>query len=690
MAISTTVRTAGPFAGTGSLVALPFAFKIFVAADLLVQHTSTSGAVTILTLTTNYSVSLNADQDTSPGGTVTLVTAHAVGETVMVTSNVSATQPLQLASGGPFLPGQIEDALDRMMIIVQQQGVLGDQTLRLPLGETAPVLPGAEQRANKALLFGPGGAPFLGAPASGSAAELALQLASTESGGGASTLGVQDAAGDWSGATQEAVNAEIGFLLIRSGSPVNALRAFTSAEQAAITAKTSTTDHQAQLADLLGNNKAVYFPHGRYNGSAAITITNALHIGGARTAELRFTDGAYTALRFTGSGCQLSTVENVFMRGSNTSTPTISLLKFDTAAAYNVVRHCRFAYAENLLTFDGTYETKVYGNECSNANTYVICDDTTGGTADMWFAGNTYATSLIGSGAMVQAYCPGVRFEGDYWEPQGHSKTALLLGTGSLLSHVVGCRFEASGEVQVQSSVDAHIVGCILNDVYSTASNRALRVESGGNAFVVGGRVALSALDATKTGISAAGALVASGGLDVKNFGVGILAAGAGSIDGVFMRSNTTGIQLNSGATTLLGKSIAYSGNTTDVVNNAGATAKAPGAFTASLTGCSAAVTGTARYVVDNDVCTLYLPGLTGTSNATSATITGLPASMQPGSAVFGTALLSLDNGVEVVAQCDITAGVITLYRNGSATGWTASGTKGIRAQTITYRMRNV
>lgn len=140
----------------------------------------------------------------------------------------------------------------------------------------------------------------------------------------------------------------------------------------------------------------------------------------------------------------------------------------------------------------------------------------------------------------------------------------------------------------------------------------------------------------------------------------------------------------------LVGSDNTFLSNTTDISNNSGGSAKAPGSFTASLTGCTASVTGTARYVVDNDVCTLYLPGLTGTSNATSATITGLPAAIHPSTAVFGTVLLALDNGAEVLAQCDITAGVLTLYRNGSTTGWAAAGTKGVRAQTITYRMRNV
>lgn len=235
MSIATTVRTAGPFAGTGSLVALPFAFKVFTASDLVVQRTNVAGDVATLTLTTHYSVSLNADQDTAPGGTVTLVTALAVGETAALTSSVSATQPLQLASGGPFLPGQIEDALDRAMIVVQQQNVLGEQALRVPLGETALILPSADQRANKALLFDADGDPYLAAPASGSAADLALSIASTAAGDGAALVGF-----DWS--LNYAANT-IGWAIVSCGKTrIPALKYIPVSLWAGLAAGTETTD----------------------------------------------------------------------------------------------------------------------------------------------------------------------------------------------------------------------------------------------------------------------------------------------------------------------------------------------------------------------------------------------------------------------------------------------------------------
>ncbi len=74
MTISSNIRKAGPFTGNGSTAAFPFYCKVFQASDLLVVQLDTATNIeTTLALTTNYTVSLNADQDSNPGGTVTLV-----------------------------------------------------------------------------------------------------------------------------------------------------------------------------------------------------------------------------------------------------------------------------------------------------------------------------------------------------------------------------------------------------------------------------------------------------------------------------------------------------------------------------------------------------------------------------------------------------------------------------------------
>ncbi len=120
MSISSTTRKAGPFSGNGVTVAFPFTYKVFQTSDVLVVRTDTSGLETTLTLTTDYTVALNANQDANPGGSVTMVVAPPTGYLLTLGSQVTQTQPLVLTNTGGFYPTVINDALDRLTIFAQQ------------------------------------------------------------------------------------------------------------------------------------------------------------------------------------------------------------------------------------------------------------------------------------------------------------------------------------------------------------------------------------------------------------------------------------------------------------------------------------------------------------------------------------------------------------------------------------------
>lgn len=120
MSISSETRKAGPYAGNGVTTNLPFSFKVFSTADVRVVQTDPVGAETDLTLTTHYTVSLNADQDANPGGTVVMVTAPATGYYTTLTSKVQNLQAVTITNLGGFYPKILNDALDRLTIMVQQ------------------------------------------------------------------------------------------------------------------------------------------------------------------------------------------------------------------------------------------------------------------------------------------------------------------------------------------------------------------------------------------------------------------------------------------------------------------------------------------------------------------------------------------------------------------------------------------
>jgi len=122
MTIPITTRKAGPYFCDGTITEFPFAFKVFSESELVVTHyILTTGIETRLLLSSDYTVSLNSDQETSPGGTITTIGApYPDGALVTITSDIPATQNLELTSGGGFYPGVINNALDRITIIIQQ------------------------------------------------------------------------------------------------------------------------------------------------------------------------------------------------------------------------------------------------------------------------------------------------------------------------------------------------------------------------------------------------------------------------------------------------------------------------------------------------------------------------------------------------------------------------------------------
>lgn len=181
MTISSTTRVAGPFTGSGSTATFPFTFKAFEESDLsVVTLTVATGAIAELALTTDYTVALNADQDASPGGSVTLTAGNlATGLTLTITTDIAALQGLDLTNGGGFYPDVINAALDTLTILVQQLAVQAARALQVPLVDAAPAvtLPPAAERAGKLLMFDAAGnltlipmAPGSGVPGAQTAA----------------------------------------------------------------------------------------------------------------------------------------------------------------------------------------------------------------------------------------------------------------------------------------------------------------------------------------------------------------------------------------------------------------------------------------------------------------------------------------------------------------------------------------
>ena len=163
MTISSTTRIAGPFIGNGTASVFPFTFKVFSAADIdVIRLTVSSGVETTLVLTTDYTVTLNVDQNSNPGGSITLVAGNlASGFTLTITSDIANLQPTDLTNQGGFYPEVITDSFDRATIQIQQMADEVARSIKAPISDASPdmELPSASVRANTFLAFDASGNP---------------------------------------------------------------------------------------------------------------------------------------------------------------------------------------------------------------------------------------------------------------------------------------------------------------------------------------------------------------------------------------------------------------------------------------------------------------------------------------------------------------------------------------------------
>lgn len=111
------------------------------------------------------------------------------------------------------------------------------------------------------------------------------------------------------------------------------------------------------------------------------------------------------------------------------------------------------------------------------------------------------------------------------------------------------------------------------------------------------------------------------------------------------------------------------------------------GGFTATLTGVAETVTGTAYWNLSDHTACVWFPGLTGTSNSSAATITGLATYVYPDRTQYVAALVENDGALTWgVAEISST-GTITLYPTPAMGSFVGSGTKGLHSTTVVFSL---
>lgn len=148
---STTIKNS--YAGNGSTTAFTFSYYIISEDDLEVLIRASNGTETLQTITTHYTVT---GVQNNSGGTVTMVTAPATGETLVIRRKTSQVQDTDYVANDPFPAETHEAALDKAMLVSQELQEQVDRSIKISRTNTmtsTDFTVGATERANKVLAF---------------------------------------------------------------------------------------------------------------------------------------------------------------------------------------------------------------------------------------------------------------------------------------------------------------------------------------------------------------------------------------------------------------------------------------------------------------------------------------------------------------------------------------------------------
>lgn len=697
MTVSSTT-TSQAFACNGVTTAFTLPYRVLEASAVHGYLTTIStGEVVELENGTDFTVSAVGESN----AIATTTTAYSSSYSIRFKRVTARLQETDYRDNDPFPAESHETGLDRVTMIAQEIGEDIERTVRVPSGESIDELPTASARASKLLGFNSIGEMVAVAPADGSAASLALSLASEPPGNGADMVVNKKTA---IGAVAESLHLFLegqffcatdfdGLVDDGVADDYTVLQAAIDAAAAARKGLylnvrnckyTTTLEIPEGLTWMFGDGQGTVL---KPTGCHGIELTNQTTYAGARMIGGFMLDGQ-SASSYSGIYAQMTAASGHRVTGIEFSNITIQGFGYaiNTAGLWNCTFREVFGYAnhQGVRLWNRNINTTFAG--CR-----LIKGTSPGG------AGTRYAFQLV-----VDS---GVRTEGTHihggtytagWDVGAHV-------SNSLHTTIENCEFDICVTYGIQATTANG--GCAIRNnwinILGGAAGTGVKLDALGAAIydsvvVEGNQITCTSAFAGTIGVAVGVNQAAARVLDnrISGFDVGIDSDAANFVErDNTINATTTAIVIDSAASlnNSIGPSHIQSGTALAFSSGssqpAGLMYWAKGQFTMALTGCTAGVNATVDWhSLGGAVALSMTADATGTSNATTMTGTGMPQAIRP-AANKSFQAICVDNGTGAVGRAVITAssGVVTFYKDVDGGAFTNSGTKGLRQSTLTY-----
>lgn len=322
----------------------------------------------------------------------------------------------------------------------------------------------------------------------------------------------------------------------------------------------------------------------------------------------------------------------------------------------------------------------------------------------------------IGYGAVAGRYCDGFVCEGNTV-----SGSAATNGAGIVFLNVSGSVLKGLiiANNQVKDATDGKGFLTVLCDHVTFTGNTAQRNNQGedeaGMYFSQCTEIAIAGNASTEngghgmilvgcTGFTVTGNSLNENGVFASATNAGLYVGKTGAVESQYgiITGNTTnggtqkyGIRIVDGTNeVMLGDYVSNSNVTSNLQVTATGTIRysvrmLKSSFTITGTGFAADPTATAHWRIYDDKVFLEIPELTGTSDATTFTLTGMDTAITPTTTSWQVIRIT-DNGTAAFGLALLTASstTITLYPTAAAGAWTNSGTKTLHPAHLIWNLR--